>query len=82
MLDALVSEGMMEALLAIVEEHASSSSSSSSTDARAAESGLSLVILADLASGSEKAKVRYRDRHQQSSMTSDARVCLTRCPRL
>lgn len=52
MLDALVCHGMMEVLLAIVEEHASSP-----TNSGAAESGLSLLLLADLAAGSESAKV-------------------------
>lgn len=52
-LNALVSEGMMEVLLAIVEEY-----SSSSTESSTAESGLALMFLADLASGSETAKVR------------------------
>lgn len=83
MLDALVSEGMMEALLAVVEEHASSSSSpsssSSSTDAGAAGSGLSLLLLADLAAGSERAKVRdKRERAptKQHRSTRDARACV------
>lgn len=52
-LDALVSAGMMEMLLAVVEDNAASSAES-----RAAESGLALLLLADLAAGSEKAKVR------------------------
>lgn len=52
-LNALVSEGMMEVLLTVVEKY-----SSSCTDSSAAESGLVLMFLADLASGSEKAKVR------------------------
>ncbi|CAM9109555.1 unnamed protein product, partial [Hapterophycus canaliculatus] len=52
-LNALVSEGMMEVLLAIVQGY-----SSSPTDSSAAESGLALMFLADLASGSEKAKAR------------------------
>lgn len=52
-LDALVSAGMMEMLLAVMEDNASSSA-----DSRAAESGLALLLLADLAAGSERAKVR------------------------
>lgn len=54
-LDSLVSEGVMEVLLAIVQENASSSSPGSS---RTAESGLALLLLADLAAGSEAAKVK------------------------
>lgn len=53
MLDALVSAGMMEMLLAVIEDNASSRA-----DSRAAESGLALLLLADLAAGSERAKVR------------------------
>lgn len=45
----------MEALLGIVEANASSSTASSS---RTAESSLALLCLADLAAGSETAKVR------------------------
>lgn len=56
--DALVSEGIMEALLAVVED-----SASSSTKSRTAESGLALLCLADLAAGSERAKVRTPPRH-------------------
>lgn len=55
MLDALVSAGLMEMLLAVIEDNASSS-----TDSGAAESGLALLLLADLAAGSERAKVRGR----------------------
>lgn len=52
-LDALVSAGLMEMLLAVIEDNASSS-----IDSRAAVSGLALLLLADLAAGSERAKVR------------------------
>lgn len=50
--DALVSEGVMEVLLAIIGE-----SSSSSTDSQTAVSGLAMLFLAELAAGSEGAKV-------------------------
>ena len=52
-LDALVSEGMMEVLLSIIQGNASSS-----VNSRTAESGLALLFLADLSAGSERAKVR------------------------
>lgn len=52
-LDALVSEGMMEVLLSIIQGNASSSANS-----RTAESSLALLLLADLSAGSERAKVR------------------------
>lgn len=58
--DALVSEGVMEALLAVVEDGASSS-----TKSRTAESGLALLCLAELAAGSERAKVSPRPGMQQ-----------------
>lgn len=48
--DALVSEGVMEALLAIIQANAYSSS-------RTDQSGLALLCLADLAAGSARAKV-------------------------
>lgn len=52
-LDALVSEGMMEVLLSIIQGNAFSS-----VNSRTAESGLALLFLADLSAGSERAKVR------------------------
>lgn len=55
-LDALVSEGMMEVLLSIIQGNASSSANS-----RTAESSLALLLLADLSAGSERAKVRRGD---------------------
>lgn len=58
--DTLVSEGLMEALLAIVEGDGMVPQRSSG-EAKA-ESGLALLCLADLAAGSEKGKVRMENR--------------------
>lgn len=52
--EALVSEGVMEALLAILEDNARLSAVSTT-----AVPGLALLCLADLSAGSERAKVRH-----------------------
>lgn len=57
MRDALVSEGLMEALLAVIQEIALLPSSSSKASATS-ESGVAMLCLADFAAGSERAKVR------------------------
>lgn len=74
--DALVSEGVMEALLAVVGD--SASSSTQSTQSRAAESGLALLCLADLAAGSERAKVNP---HPQSMQQMIAVAAAAPCVR-
>lgn len=81
-LDALVSEGVMEVLLAIV------GACASSAGAGAAESALSLLLLADLAAGSERAKVREGERGEgrleartrTSKPSQRACVCLRKVP--
>lgn len=78
-LDALVSEGMMEALLEIVEER---NASSTAAGAEAAELGLSLLLLADLAAGSERAKVSERQRTRMKRNSIGTRQVKTRCSRL
>lgn len=59
-LDTLVSEGLDEALLAVVGRDCGDNTSSLSSDITKAESSLAMLCLAELAAGSEKAKVRRR----------------------